>query len=337
MRKKFIRKRKYKNYIKIVDKKKKYYKKNSVFSKKIIKLIIYLTILFLAFLAKTKIFFRKKKKISYDKGEIKSKIEQLKILTNNNQTLIERAKKCLINDLDEEKCIYQFLCPKEVVGKNRILFGKKSDGCYVLLDDLENVKIAYSIGIDHVIQFDKAVADKGIDDYMYDHTIDRLPYENEKFHWKKIGIGANKNRTYNIQTLQEMLKENGHLKEKNMIFKMDVEGAEWETLRDTPEEVLLQFKYLAFEYHLWEEYYSFIYDVLKKIYKTHQPFYVHCNPPATLKINGNNLMCSELEVSYIIREGNKFVTDKSDYPIPELSYGGNSNFNVNIYKLFDKY
>ena len=43
-------------------------------------------------------------------------------------------------------------------------------------------------------------------------------------------------------------------------------------------------------------------------------------------------MCSELEVSYIIREGNKFVTDKSDYPIPELSYGGNSNFNVNIYK-----
>ena len=167
MRKKFIRKRKYKNYIKIVDKKKKYYKKNSVFSKKIIKLIIYLTILFLVFLAKTKIFFRKKKKISYDKGEIKSKIEQLKILTNNNQTLIAGPKKCLMNNPDEEKCIYQFLCPKQIVGKNRILFGIRKDGCYVLLDDLENIKIAYSIGIDGIIQFDKALADKGIDVYIY--------------------------------------------------------------------------------------------------------------------------------------------------------------------------
>ena len=160
MKKKFIRKGKYKNYIKIADEKKKYYKKNSVISKRIIKIIIYFTILSLAIFAILKIIFRKKRKLLYDKDEIKSKIEQLKILTNNNQTLIERAKKCLINDLDEEKCIYQFLCPKEVVGKNRILFGKKSDGCYVLLDDLENVKIAYSIGIDHVIQFDKAVAEK---------------------------------------------------------------------------------------------------------------------------------------------------------------------------------
>ena len=337
MRKKFIRKRKYKNYIKIVDKKKKYYKKNSVFSKKIIKLIIYLTILFLVFLAKTKIFFRKKKKISYDKGEIKSKIEQLKILTNKNQTLIAGPKKCLMNNPDEEKCIYQFLCPKQIVGKNRILFGIRKDGCYVLLDDLENIKIAYSIGIDGIIQFDKALADKGIDVYMYDHTIDRLPYENEKFHWKKIGIGGNSQRTYNIQTLQEMLKENGHLHEKNMIFKMDVEGAEWETLRDTPEDVLLQFKYLAFEYHFRENYYPFFYDVLKKIYKTHQPFFVHCNPPSPLKIYRNNIICRSLEISYIIREGNKFEIDKSDYPIQELSHGGKLNFNLNILKLFDNY
>ena len=126
MKKKFIRKGKYKNYIKIVDEKKKYYKKNSVISKRIIKIIIYFTILSLAIFAILKIIFRKKRKLLYDKDEIKSKIEQLKILTNNNQTLIERAKKCLINDLDEEKCIYQFLCPKEVVGKNRILFGKKA-------------------------------------------------------------------------------------------------------------------------------------------------------------------------------------------------------------------
>ena len=46
-------------------------------------------------------------------------------------------------------------------------------------------KIAYSIGIRDIIQFDKALADKGIDIYIYDHTFDKLPYENNKFHWKK--------------------------------------------------------------------------------------------------------------------------------------------------------
>jgi len=288
-------------------------------------------------LAKTRIFSRKKKIISYNKGGIQSKIQQLKILANNNKTLIAGPKKCLMNNPDEEKCIYQFLCPKEVVGKNIIFLGERRDGCYVLLDDLDNIKIAYSIDIDGLIQFDKALADKGIDVYMYSHTIDRLTYENEKFHWKKIGIGANKNRTYIIQTLEEMLKENGHLNEKNMIFKMDVNGSEWEILRNTPEEILLKFKYLAFEYHFREEYYPFFYDVLKKIYKTHQPFFVCCNPPSPLKIYGNNIICESLEISYIIREGNKFDSDKSNYPNPELSHDGKLNFNLNILKLFDNY
>ena len=43
-------------------------------------------------------------------------------------------------------------------------------------------------------------ADKGIDVYMYDHTIDKLSFENPKFHWKKIGVGGNSDRSNNIQT-----------------------------------------------------------------------------------------------------------------------------------------
>ena len=165
----------------------------------------------------------------------------LKLMTYNNKALYEGAEKCLEKNPDEELCLYQFLCPKKVIGKKRVLIGEKSDGCYVMLDDFENIKIAYSIGIRNIIQFDKALADKGIDIYMYDHTINKLPYSNEKFHWKKIGIGGNSERKYNIQTIEEMMKENGHLNEKNMIFKMDVEGAEWNSLKDLSENVLLQF------------------------------------------------------------------------------------------------
>ena len=71
------------------------------------------------------------------------------------------------------------------------------DGSYVILDDFKNVRVAYSFGIRREIQFDKNLADRGIDVYMYDHTIDSLPYENDKFHWKKIGI-TGKNKSNNL-------------------------------------------------------------------------------------------------------------------------------------------
>ena len=258
-------------------------------------------------------------------------------LTNNQKNLTERIERCLVNDPDEEKCFYQFLCPKEVIGKKKVLYGPKSDGSYVLLDDLENIKIAYSIGIDSSIEFDKALAKRGIDVYMYDHTIDKLPYENPKFHWKKIGIGGNSQRSSNIQTLQEMIKDNGHNDEKNMIFKIDCEGPEWNALKDTSEDILLQFKYLTLEFHFDEIYNASFYDVLKKLHKTHQPFFVHCNPSSTLKISRNNMMCSALEISYIIREGNKFATDKYFYPNEEFYRDHKSCFNLNILKLFDLY
>ena len=240
-----------------------------------------------------------------------------------------------MKNTDEDLCLYQFLCPKEVKGKNRVLIGEKIDGSYVMLDDFENIKIAYSIGIRELIHFDKALEDRGIDVYMYDHTIDRLPYENMKFHWKKIGIGGNYERAYNIQTLQDMMKENGHLNEKNMILKMDIEGAEWNSLKDVSEETLTQFKYILLEYHFFKEDLPSFYNTLKKIYKTHQPFYMHCCPFLNTITFGNNRLCQAIEISYIIRTGYQFTTDKSVYPIPELSYGYKEGFNINIIKLFD--
>ena len=261
-----------------------------------------------------------------------SAIELLRLLTNNNPDVYIGIEDCLRNDQDEKMCIYKYINPKIVKGKKKVMIGTKGDGAYVMLDDFENIKIAYSIGIDGKIQFDKALADKGIDVYMYDHTINKLPYENDKFHWKKIGIGGNSQRTSNIQTLEEMIKENGHISEKNMIFKIDVEYAEWDVMNEISENILNQFKYIIIEYHFFKDNLKLFYDVIKKIYKTHQPFYTNCCM-GVAKV-GNNRLWDCLEVSYIKREGNVFEKDKTIYPIQEF-YFGNYVYNINILKLFD--
>ena len=85
--------------------------------------------------------------------DIKNRINILKKMTNNDPYIYRHMENCLLNDADKYFCIYHLIYPKKVIGKNRILIGRKSDGCYVLLDDFENIKIAYSFGISNMIQF----------------------------------------------------------------------------------------------------------------------------------------------------------------------------------------
>jgi hypothetical protein len=84
---------------------------------------------------------------------------------------------------------------------------------------------------------------------MYDHTINSLPYQNPKFHWKKLGLCGIGNNNTNLKNLEELIKENRHIHKKNMILKMDIEHWEWESIANLKEETLNQFKYIAIEYH----------------------------------------------------------------------------------------
>ena len=277
----------------------------------------------------------------YYNNNISEKIKLLKIITNNNEEHYKGIKNCLTNDPDSEQCIYHLIVPKHVVGKKKILIGEKKDGGYVLLDDFKDIKIAYSFGISYNIHFDKELADKGIDVYMYDHTITHLRYNNPKFHWKKIGISGIKNEKENLKTLEHLIIENGHTKEKNMILKIDVEHSEWNSILDLKDDILKQFKYIAIEFHFrTEKLGELYYNVLKKLAKTHQSFYFRCNGSRSKIIAfGNNRICKALEVTYIIKEGNKFIKDENIYPIFEFDYlkskNNESEINLNLFKLFD--
>ena len=325
-----------------------YYRINKILSLQIINIILVILLLFICINKNNISLYKDNNYINHHKENHKKnileKLKLLKILTNNDELEYKGLQECLINDPDEKFCIYHLILPKVVVGKKRVLLGEKNDGCYVLIDDFENIKFAYSFGIFKNIQFDKALADKGIDVYMYDHTINSLPYENPKFHWKKIGIcGANRNLT-NMKTLEQLIEENGHINEKNMILKMDIEHWEWEAILNLKEETLKQFKYIAVEYHFEDKNYykdeHLYYNVIKKISKTHQAFYARCNGDRSKKINfGNNRICFIMEVSYIIKKGNLFKKDETVYPIYEFDYSkpviGKLEMNLNLLKLFN--
>jgi hypothetical protein len=276
------------------------------------------------------------------KFNVSDKIMLLRIITNNKKQNYQGIENCLLKDPDSQHCIYHLIAPKQVIGKERILVGEKKDGCYVLLNDFANIKIAYSFGVGPFIQFDRELAEKGIDVYMYDHTINSLPYNHPKFHWKKIGI-TGKNESNNLlKSLEELIIENGHSSEDNMILKMDIEFHEWESLIDVSEKILSQFKYILLELHFNDEKESnntlLYYNVLKNLYKTHQCFYIRCADKYNIVNFGNNRICKFLEISYIIRKDYEFVKDLTIYPIKEFDFADIANkeeMNINILKFFD--
>ena len=252
------------------------------------------------------------------------------------------ARNCLVQLEFNSSCLYYYLNTKKVKGKTRKLFGNKKPTSYVMIDDFDGIKIAYSFGIAapaFCIAFDKELADRNIDVYMYDHTIDKIAYNNPKFHFHKIGItGKNKNKPM-LKSLEEILKENGHLNEKDMILKVDVEYSEWESFVDFPEELLQNFRFLLFEFHFTNKNLDIYAKVLAKLSKYHQAFYVHCINCGDVIQIGDLRICQYLEVSYIIKEGYEFEIDDSIYPIPELDTKCRGNkvldFSENIFKYFD--
>ena len=109
-----------------------------------------------------------------------------------------------------------------------------------------------------------------------------------------------------MKSLEDLIIENGHSLEENMILKMDVEHAELESLIDLPSNILKKFKYILIEYHFNEETEInenlLYYKVIKKIYETHQVFYLRCQNQYIIVHFGNNIFCKYLEVSYIIKK-----------------------------------
>ena len=273
--------------------------------------------------------------------------------TINTEKKYESVKKCYYNN--DDSCIYKYFCPKKVVGKNLKLYGLKKDGGYVLTDDLKNIKIAYSFGIDGEYSFDMHIADNDIDVYMYDPFIkgldfskynlnngqdfkNNIDYYQQKLHFFKIGITGSK-KHHNMKTLQEILNDNGHLNEKDMILKMDVEYAEWDALNELSEDILKKFKYIIIEYHLWKKADGLKFNVLKKLLKLHQVIFIRFNNGGELIKFGHNKICSAVEVTYMLKEGNKFVLDSSIYPLKEINFTNFKNrpsvdFDLNVFKLF---
>lgn len=198
-------------------------------------------------------------------------------------------------------------------GRNRVK--NDIDGEYVMVSPFSREKTAYSFGICDDVSWDKAMAECGYQVFMYDHTIDRLPEENDAFHWEKLGV-TGETETSSLKTLASLIKENGHEKVSGMFLKMDVEGCEWEVLRSCPESVLSQFDQIALELHDLHNMQDADLHIaaLENLTKNHAAVYVHGNNYRGCVFSGDLITPQTLEVTLVKKD----VYELSDCDMREL-------------------
>lgn len=168
---------------------------------------------------------------------------------------------------------------KPTDNKQFVRLGKKYDGGYVLLDDFAEDMKVYSFGINNDVSFDKDLAERGLQIYMYDHTITGLPQQHANFHFYKTGISHIDEPENSKLSMKTLISNNGDLGNNRLILKMDVEGAEWEFLENTPSEILNQFLQITFELHRLTDiaHKEQIINCLNKLNMTHQAVWIHAN------------------------------------------------------------
>lgn len=199
---------------------------------------------------------------------------------------------------------------------NRLLrVGGGADGSYILAQPLSEAPVAYSVGIDTNILWDKDMADRGYDVYQYDHTIDALPEENEHFHWKKLGL-TGEDETNELKTLSTLLKDNGHQNKSGMILKMDIEGCEWAVFANASEETLCQFDQIVLELHYLLDINTdkYMLKALQNLSKNHVLVHIHANNCAPADIYGKMITPTFAEATFVLKDKYHFTDQKVILP-----------------------
>ncbi len=211
---------------------------------------------------------------------------------------------------DLERFVEKFR-PKSV-GNKLIRIGGKGDGAYLLPDDLSGISACFSPGVDVSSTFEEELAERyDIKSYMADFSVDKPPIENKRFHFEKKFLG-NKNDEKFIR-LEDWVNDNIN-DNSDLILQMDIEGAEYEVIIDTPSDIFKKFRIMAIEFHCLDMIFNnnsfkMVEAVFDKLCNDFTVVHIHPNNSRPI-INKNSINIPELLEFTFLRNDRVELNDK---------------------------
>jgi len=180
------------------------------------------------------------------------------------------------------------LCYPKTTEIPLIRLGEKNDGGYLLPDDMEGISACFSPGVAESSGFENDMAKRGITSFLADYSVEGPAIHSPLFHFDKKFIGTTDD--------EKFIRLESWVKSKNvgagdLILQMDIEGAEYDVIMDTPEEILRKFRIILIEFHglqfLSEPFaLKWIQAAFKKLLNDFEIVHIHPNnysPVATIR------------------------------------------------------
>jgi Methyltransferase FkbM domain len=213
------------------------------------------------------------------------------------------------------------LRPLDVTDRSFVRKGRNADGGYVMLDsEIENA-IAYSLGVNDEISWDVDMVSSGCQVFQYDHTVKAAPFMHPSMHFFKIGIAAESSLDGVFKSIEDLIEENGHQRRHDLILKMDIEGSEWDVIREMKQSALEQFSQIVIEWHFPDfsniadlEQLESVLSILRKLNHTHQVIHIHANNEGRMGLIGGVSIPEGIEVTYVRRDNYRFEECKKLFP-----------------------
>ncbi|MGH8224461.1 MAG: FkbM family methyltransferase [Woeseiaceae bacterium] len=161
-----------------------------------------------------------------------------------------------------------------------IRIGPAGDGGYLVPDDLEGIRYAFSPGVSTQSGFEAELAERGMQVFLADHSVDgpAQPHPNFSFVRKFVGCVSNEQ----FMTLDEWKQQSIGDYRGDLLLQMDIEGCEYETLLSSSAALLAQFRIMVIEIHFLEQWlnrYAFglVSRAFDKLAQTHSVVHLHPN------------------------------------------------------------
>ncbi len=161
-----------------------------------------------------------------------------------------------------------------------VRLGPNGDGGYLVPDDLDGVSSCFSPGVSDISGFELNCADRNIDVFLADNSVEDTPDSHPKFDFIKKFIGAFATEDY--ITIDQWVSDSSAKVDGEAILQMDIEGFEYETILSMSGEVQSMFRIVVIEFHflneLWHPtFFKLASRAFEKLLSTHSCVHIHPN------------------------------------------------------------
>ncbi|RPF78134.1 MAG: hypothetical protein CBD15_001225 [Synechococcus sp. TMED155] len=167
-------------------------------------------------------------------------------------------------------------------GHQLIRLGNNGDGGYLLPDDFDGVKACFSAGVadDSTLELD--LANRGIQCFLADYSVDGPATENALFKFRKKFISSKDDPS--CISMKEWITESHHpcTSSLDSILSVDIEGSEIELFLTNDASIFKGFRFIVMELHFLERithkaFYDLYYLALQKLLCSFTVCHLHPN------------------------------------------------------------